>query len=149
MYGMGGMGYRRRRWPGGSVVLAVVAGIVLLSAFGGAFQFFPFFLFLWWVPFLLIPALGSAMRGMGEVVEARSRRPVEKEAKEKELLGALARWGELSPARAALETSLGVAEADGMLSGLAKDGHVEVLVRDGRLAYALWDADRGELEERA
>jgi hypothetical protein len=42
-----------------------------------------------------------------------------------------------------------VAEADRMLSGLARDGHVEVRARDGRLSYALWDADRRELEERA
>jgi hypothetical protein len=148
MYGVGRMGYRRRGWSGGSLVLAVVAGIVLLSAVG-AFEFFPFFLFLWWVPFLLLPAVGAAVGGVGNLLEARSRRPIEGERKERELLEALARWGELSPARAALETSLGVAEADRMLSGLARDGHVEVRARDGRLSYALWDADRRELEERA
>jgi hypothetical protein len=86
---------------------------------------------------------------MGSLLEARSRHPVEGERKEREVLGALARWGELSPARAALETSLSVAEADGILSGLAKDGHVEVRARDGRLSYALWEADRKELEEGA
>jgi DNA-binding IclR family transcriptional regulator len=86
---------------------------------------------------------------VGDVLETRARRPVEGARKEKELLEALARWGELSPARAALETSLSVAEADRMLSGLAKDGHVEVRARDGRLGYALWEHDRRELEERA
>ena len=142
---MYGMRYRRRGWFGGPLVLALVAGVLLFSAVGGAFHFFPFFLLLWWVPFLLLPAV----RGVGEVFEARARRPVEGERKEKELLEALARWGELSPARAALETSLSVAEADRMLSGLAKDGHVEVRARDGRLGYSLWEHDRRELEERA
>jgi hypothetical protein len=32
-----------------------------------------------------------------------------------------------------------------MLSELAKDGHVEVRAREGRLGYALWEQDRKEL----
>jgi hypothetical protein len=79
------------------------------------------------------------------VAGARERGKVDDGRKEKELLEALARHGELTPARAALETSLGVAEADRMLSGLAKDGHIELRAREGRLEYALWDADRREL----
>ena len=55
-----------------------------------------------------------------------------------ELLGVLARNGEDHRSRgAALETSLSVvAEADRMLSELAKDGHVEVRAHGGRPAYA-------------
>jgi hypothetical protein len=60
-------------------------------------------------------------------------------AKERELLLALERHGEITAARAALETSLGVAAAEEMLSELANDGHVRVVARDGTLAYALWD----------
>ena len=60
-------------------------------------------------------------------------------AKERELLLALERHGEITAARAALETSLGVAAAEEMLSDLANDGHVRVLAREGTLAYALWD----------
>lgn len=129
-------------------MLVAVASVVVLSAVG-ALEFFAFFLLLWWVPFLILPALGAAVGGVGGLLERRSRRPVEWLRKEKELLEALARRGELSPAGAALETSLSVAEADRMLSGLARDGHVEVRAREGRLAYALWSADRRELEETA
>ncbi|MDQ3791833.1 MAG: hypothetical protein M3341_04185, partial [Actinomycetota bacterium] len=75
----------------------------------------------------------------------RSRRVVDGDLKEKELLGALDRHGELTAARAALETSLSVSEADRMLSELAKEGHVEVRAREGRLGYALWEHDRNEL----
>ena len=60
-------------------------------------------------------------------------------AKERELLLALERHGEITAARAALETSLGVAAAEEMLSDLANDGHVRVVAREGTLAYALWD----------
>lgn len=60
-------------------------------------------------------------------------------AKERELLLALERHGEITAARAALETSLGVAAAEEMLSELANDGHVRLVAREGTLAYALWD----------
>ena len=60
-------------------------------------------------------------------------------AKERELLLALERHGEITAARAALETSLGVAAAEEMLSELANDGHLRVVAREGTLAYALWD----------
>jgi hypothetical protein len=111
----------------------------------GAFDFFPFFLFFWMIPFFLVSALGLSARGVAGFFEARARRPVDDGRREKELLEALARHGELTPALAALETSLGVAEADRMLSGLARDGHVEVRASEGRLGYALWERDRGEL----
>ncbi len=38
-----------------------------------------------------------------------------------------------------METSLTVAEADGMLKELAEGGHLEVRVRGGGLFYALWE----------
>jgi hypothetical protein len=34
-----------------------------------------------------------------------------------------------------------------MLSGLAKDGHIEVRACEGRLGYALWEPDRRELTD--
>ena len=52
--------------------------------------------------------------------------------------------GEITATRAALETSLSVAEADEMLSGLAENGHVRVQAREVSLAYSLWDMDRRE-----
>ena len=157
MYGPGRMGYAGggprvgRRWgsrhgPPARLVVGLVAGGMLLFLLAGAFEFFPFFfLFFWMIPFFLVPALGLTVRGLAGLFEERERGPVDEGRKEKELLEALARHGELTPARAALETSLGVAEADRMLSGLAKDGHIEVRAREGRLGYALWDADRPEL----
>jgi hypothetical protein len=126
----------------------VVGGLFLFFV-AGAIDFFPFFfpfLFLFWmIPFFLVPALGLSVRSVAGLFEARAQEPADEGRREKELLEALARHGELTPARAALETSLGVAEADRMLSGLAKDGHIEVRAREGRLEYALWDADRREL----
>lgn len=51
----------------------------------------------------------------------------------------LERRGEITAARAALETSLGVAEAEEMLSRLANEGHIRVSAKEGRLVYALWE----------
>jgi hypothetical protein len=152
MYGPGRMGYlggRRGmgRYPGGNAVLVVglvVGGLFFLSM-ADAFGFFPFFFLFWMVPFFLVPALGLSVRGVAGLFEARARKPADDARGEREILEALARHGELTPARAALETSLSVAEADGVLSELAKDGHIEVRAREGRLGYALWDGDRREL----
>jgi hypothetical protein len=127
-----------------AVGLAVGAVIFFVAA--AAFDLFPFIFFFWWmILFLLVPAIGLSVGGISGLVEARTRRPLENELKEKELLEALAQHGEITAAKAALETSLSVSEADRMLSGLAKDGHVEVRAREGRLVYALWEHDRREL----
>jgi hypothetical protein len=56
---------------------------------------------------------------------------------ERQLLEAIDRHGEITPVRAALETSLTVAEADRMLSNLAQGGHLEVRVKEGKLLYSL------------
>ena len=154
MYGPGRMGYLGGGWRVGPfrgsvspalVVGLVVGGLFLLSA-ADSFGFFPFFFFFWWmVPFVVVPLIVASTRGVAGLFEARGRRPVEGEHKERELLEALARQGELTPARAALETTLSVAEADRMLSELAKNGHIEVRAREGRLGYALWEHDRLEL----
>jgi hypothetical protein len=53
----------------------------------------------------------------------------------------------LTPARAAMETSLSVAGADAMLQELAEAGHLEVRVRGGGMFYALWEGAR-EIENR-
>ncbi len=149
MYGPGRMGYAGRGWGprGGYARPSPVVGLVVIFILAAAsFGYFPFFL--WWIiPFFIVPAIGLSVRGIAGLVEDRSRRPLEKDLKEKELLEALARNGEVTAALAALETSLSVSEADRMLSALAKEGHVEVRVRDGRLAYALWGHDRRELTD--
>jgi hypothetical protein len=154
MYGWGRMGYIGRRWrmaPFGGpaspilVVVGLAVGGLFLLSIAGPFHFFPFVFFFWMIPFVLVPVLGASVRGVADLLERRARRPVDEGHKERELLEALARHGEMTPARAALETSLSVSEADRMLSELARDGHIEVRAREGRLGYALWEQDRREL----
>jgi hypothetical protein len=156
MYGPGRMGYAGRGWrtgPRGGYapsfpVVGLAVGVVIFFFAVASFDFFAFVLFFWWmIPFFLVPAIGLSARSLAGLVEARSRRPLDEERKEKELLEALARHGEITAAKAALETSLSVSEADRMLSGLAKDGHVEVRAREGRLGYAMWKHDRRELTD--
>ena len=92
--------------------------------------------------------LGSSARRITLLLERRATTPpgIPGECKEKELLRALALHREITPTRAALETSLSVSETDQMLSELTKNGHLEVRARDGGLVYALWEHDRkGEL----
>jgi hypothetical protein len=161
MYGRGMMGYaggRRamvpygRPFPPRFMMGLVLGGLFLLFVAGPAFHFFPLlFLLIWAVPFFLAPVFVAVARGMSGLSDARVRKggAVAEESKERELLEALARHGELSVALAALETSLTVAEANRMLSDLANSGHVEVRVREGRLGYALWERDRRELTEGA
>jgi hypothetical protein len=162
MYGRGMMGYaggRRamapygRPFPPRFMVGLVVVGLFLLFVAGPAFHFLPFLFLIWVVPFFLVPALVAAVRGLAGFNEARMQertgRVTAQESKERELLQALARRGELSPALAALETSLTVTEADRMLSDLAENGHVEVRAHDGRLGYALWEHDQRQLTEEA
>jgi hypothetical protein len=67
-----------------------------------------------------VPAIGLSAGGIAGLVEARSRQPLDNEPKQKELLQALAQHREITTAKAALETSLSVSEADRMLSGLAE-----------------------------
>jgi hypothetical protein len=153
MYGPGRMGYARREWrmgPRGGYgppfpVVGLMVGVVIFALAVASLDFFPFFMFFWMVPFFLVPAVVLSVRGLAGLVESRSGWTLDKDLKEKELLEVLARHGEVTAARAALETSLSVAEADRMLSELAKDGHVEVRAREGRLGYALWEQDRKEL----
>jgi hypothetical protein len=156
MYGPGRIGYAGRGWRPGVrggyapsfPFVGLAVGVVIFFFAVASLDFFPFILFLWWmIPFFLVPAIVLSARSLASLVEARSRRPLDEERKEKELLEALARHGEITAAKAALETTLSVSEADRILSGLAKDGHVEVRAREGRLGYALWEHDRRELTD--
>ncbi len=67
--------------------------------------------------------------------------------KETELLRTLEERGELTPATAAMRTSLTVEEAARMLEELASRGHLQVLNRDGVLAYTLFERVRPEALE--
>lgn len=116
-------------------VLAPVAlsGIALVAFAPGLWWVFTTY---FWVAF---PALGLLAKGISSLYEEKSEAPLLMASRERELLKALERHGELTPAWAAMETSLSVAEADEMLKELAEAGHLEVLVRGGGIFYALWD----------
>ncbi len=81
---------------------------------------------------------GASLFGSGSALEDES---LSEDRKEKELLGAIERRGELTPARAAMETSLNVAEADRMLGEFANKGYLVARVERGSLVYGLWDRD--------
>ena len=114
-------------------VLAPVAlsGLFLIAVVPGLWWIFTTY---FWVAF---PALGLLTRGLVGLSEARPRRGTA-ESRERDLLEALREHGELTPARAAMETSLSVAEADQMLKDFAAGGHLEVRTRGVGLSYALW-----------
>ena len=101
---------------------------------------------LWWLIFvfgwMIFPAFGLLVRGIAGLSEGPDE-PAVANAGERELLEALQRRGELTPAQAAMETSLTVDEADGMLEGLAAKGHLDVKVRGGGLFYGLWEGGSG------
>lgn len=69
--------------------------------------------------------------------------------KEKELLRALEERGEITPAAAAMRTSLTVEEASKMLDKLAAKGHMQVLNQDGVLAYTLFNKDQANEQRPA
>ena len=127
-----GMSPRAQLTTALAVILPVALSGVLLMAFPTVgWIWFTFF----WVAF---PAFGLLVRGLAGLSEGRTELPAGN-GKERELLDALRERGELTPAEAAMETSLSVAEADRMLKELAEGGHLEVRVRGGGLFYALWE----------
>ncbi len=133
----------------GGGLLLVAASLLLLTN-------------MWWLIFvfgwMFFPAIGLFARGVAGLTDAADARPerLPENSRERELLKALRVQGELSPAQAAMETSLTVAEADKMLGELAEGGHLDVRVRGGGIFYALWERDdgyetgygSGELEDR-
>jgi hypothetical protein len=126
--------------PRAQAVTGVVTGGLILLAAALLIAFTNF----WWLIFvfgwMVFPAFGVFARGIAGLVETRSQPPAAN-ARERELLEALQRRGELTPAQAAMETSLTVNEADKMLEDLASKGHLDVKVRRGGLFYGLWETD--------
>jgi capsular polysaccharide biosynthesis protein len=83
--------------------------------------------------------------GQAEVLGTRYSSPgIVERIKEKELLRALGRRGELTAVEASLESSLSVEEANRMLFDLVAKGHLQLIVEHGRLYYAFWEHDREE-----
>ncbi len=128
--------------PKAQAVTGVVTGGLILLAAALLIAFTDF----WWLLFVfgwaIFPAFGVFARGVAGLVESRSAPPVAN-ARERELLQALQRRGELTPTQAAMDTSLTVNEADKMLEDLAAKGHLDVRVRGGGLFYGLWEDQVG------
>ena len=117
------------------VVLAPVAlsGVLLVALAPGFWWIFTTY---FWVAF---PAFGLLARGVSGFSERREGAAIAHSTGEKELLEALLRESEISPTRAAMETSLSVTQADAMLKELVEAGHLEVRVRGGGLFYSFWE----------
>jgi len=99
------------------------------------------------LPFVIAAA---ALLGKG-LSDARGQQRAVKPpvSKERELLSAIkTNGGNITPAEAAMETSLTVGEADSMLSDLAGKGHLAVRSRDGALFYSLPGRRDPELEDQ-
>ncbi len=98
-----------------------------------------FFVFMF--PASVLLALGlSRLEQQRKVVSPRV-------SKERELLSAIRNnMGNITPAEAAMETSLTVSEADKMLSELAAGGHLQVESSEGTLVYRLPGRRALELE---
>jgi hypothetical protein len=98
------------------------------------------------LPFVIAAA---ALLGKG-LSDARGQQRAVKPpvSKERELLSAIkTNGGNITPAEAAMETSITVGEADSMLSDLAGKGHLAVRSRDGALFYSLPGRRDPELED--
>jgi hypothetical protein len=120
------------------LIPVAVAGVLVLTLFAN----------FWWLIFVfgwtIFPAFGLLVRGIAGLSEGEGRAGIPAgNSKERELLGALREHGELTPAQAAMETSLSVTEADRMLKELTEGGHLDVRVRGGGLFYSLWEYDEG------
>ena len=127
---------------------AVTGGLILLAA-----TLLIAFTNFWWLIFVfgwsVFPAFGLLVRGIAGLSDDSAAKLPAANTRERELLEALQRRGELTPAQAAMETSLTVNEADKMLEDLAAKGHLDVRVRGGGLFYRLWESEgeRAELGE--
>ena len=122
-----------------------------LLVWGGLVAFLCLPLSSWTVfwPWLLVfGAVLPIAIGLGNRLAGRHHDPLRSlhtaNDKEKDLLEALRRHVELTPALAAMETSLTVSEADRMLSELAQKGHLEVRAVGGGLRFALPNPNRQE-----
>ena len=113
-----------------SVLIAITAGVPAAA--------FPF----------LIPGFACLAWGGSQIAQNRRALPPPPNT-ERELLSAIRNnGGSITPAEAAMETSLTVREADGMLSELAGGGHLAVESRGGSLFYSLPAGDAAALEGR-
>jgi hypothetical protein len=101
----------------------------------------PFFVF-------MFPASVLLALGLSRLEQQRRKAVSPRVSKERELLSAIRNnAGSITPAEAAMETSLTVSEADQMLSELASGGHLQVESSEGALAYRLPGRRALEIED--
>ncbi len=97
----------------------------------------------------MFPALVLGALGISKLQQQKSGSVSSGSGTERELLSAIRdNGGSITPAEAAMETSLTVREADKMLSELAGGGHLAVEGRGGALFYSLPGRSDPELESR-
>jgi len=101
----------------------------------------PFFVF-------MFPASVLLALGLSRLEQQRRKSVSPRVSKERELLSAIrGNTGSITPAEAAMETSLTVVEADKMLSELSAGGHLQVESSEGTLYYRLPGRRTPELED--
>lgn len=101
----------------------------------------PFFVF-------MFPASVLFALGLSRLEQQRRKAVSPRVGKERELLSAMRdNTGTITPAEAAMETSLTISEADKMLSELAGGGHLHVESSEGTLVYRLPGRRALELED--
>jgi hypothetical protein len=100
----------------------------------------PFFVF-------MFPASVLLALGLSKLEHQRRKAISPKVSRERELLSVMRdNRGSITPAEAAMETSLTVSEADKMLSKLAAGGHLRVESSEGALVYSFPGRRVPELE---
>ena len=141
-----GRGRRSIRRPFPGAIIGLVTLVLVLAVLTSSHAVFPFFplipvvLFFVWMRMIgRTTAWRTDPPDTGTLIDDPPALPPNGIDKEKELLQVLKQHEEITATRAALETSLSVAEAEEMLSRLANDGHLRVSANEGRLVYALWD----------
>ena len=95
---------------------------------------------LWWI----VPVLGAAVPISLAYLARPDLAVLPADNQERELVDALVDRGELTPATAAMRTSLTVDEASRMLEDLARKGSLRPRAGDGLVSYALRDRDPSE-----
>ncbi len=105
----------------------IIATVLIIATTGAAITGFPF----------VIAAAAFLGIGVNEL-RGEQRAIPQPISQERELLSTIRdNGGSITPAEAAMETSLTVREADEMLSELANGGHLQLDSRDGALYYSL------------
>ena len=94
----------------------------------------------WWI----VPVLGAAVPISLAFLARPDLGVLPADNQERELVDALVDRGELTPATAAMRTSLTVDEASRMLEALARKGSLRPRAGDGLVSYALRDRDPSE-----